>query len=105
MVAKIYLTDANINKVGKYIGTKDKSIIRQFTHLFTPAERHDFAMLLCYYTDIYNIDADLLCRALINVKINQKINNRPTTMYSKENINNIRDGFAREKNIDIDDTQ
>jgi len=105
MVAKIYLTDADTNKVGKYIGTKDKSIIRQFTHLFTPAERHDFGILLCYYTDIYDIEADLLCRALINVKINQKLNNRPTTMYSKDNIQNIRDGFARENNQDFDDRQ
>jgi len=105
MVAKIYLTDANLTKIGEYIGTKDKSIIRQFTHLFTPADRHDFAILLCYYIEKYDIEADLLCKALINTKINEKLNNRPTTMYSKKNIKNIRDGFAREMIADFDDRQ
>jgi len=104
-MGKIYLTDANTKKIGEYIGTKDESIIRQFTHLFKPVERHDFGILLCYYTDKYDIDADLLCKALINVKINQKVNNRPNTMYSKQNIKSIKDGFARELIQDFDDRQ
>ena len=104
-MGKIYLTDANTKKIGEYLGTKDASIIRQFSYLFKPAERHDFAILLCYYTDKYDIDTDLLRTALINVKINQKLNNRSNTMYYKENIKNIKDGFARELIQDFDDRQ
>ena len=66
-MGKIYLTDANTKKIGEYIGTKDAFIIRQFSHLFKPGEHHDFGILLCYYTDKYDVEPDLMYKALIKI--------------------------------------
>jgi len=79
-------------QAGRFLGTKDVSLMRKYVFLLNAEEREDFITLLHNYSQIYTeVLHDDLINSLLNVKINEKFNNRPNTLYSKDNIKSITD--------------